>query len=100
MTSHKCQIIEPAAVYWRSASVMKKKMQQHVSARTIGRELRAMGLKNCIARKKPLISAANKAARLAWCLDHESWTKEDWAKVLWSDESTFTQFQQSRCSRV
>jgi len=71
-----------------------------MSARTIGHKLRAMGLKNCIARKKPLISAVNKVARLAWCLDHESWMKEDWAKVLWSDEATFTQFQQSRCSRV
>ena len=59
-----------------------------------------MGLRNCLAGKKPLISKANKAAHLAWCLDHASWTTRDWAKVLWSDESTFTQFQQNRCSRV
>jgi len=59
-----------------------------------------MGLRNRLARRKPLVTAANKAARLAWCQDHASWTKEDWAKVLWSDESTFTLFQNSRCSRV
>jgi len=39
-------------------------------------------------------------AHIAWCLEHQSWTKDDWSKVLWSDESTFSQFQQSQCSRV
>ena len=33
-------------------------------------------------------------------MKHESWLSEDWAKVLWSDESTFIQFQQSRTCRV
>jgi transposase len=81
-------------------ALWNKKTNSKVSTRTIGRKLRKVGLKNCLARKKPLISPANKAARLEWCLEHASWTKKDWAKVLWSDESTFTQFQQSRCSRV
>ena len=78
----------------------KKKTGQDVSDRTIGQTLRSLGLRNCLARRKPLISPANKEARLAWCLEYQSWTKEDWAKVMWSDESTFTQFQQNRCSRV
>ena len=39
-------------------------------------------------------------ARLTWCLEHQNWTKADWSKVMWSDESTFSQFQQSRSSRV
>ncbi len=78
----------------------KKKTGQDVSTRTIGRTLRAVGLNNCLARRKPLISPANMEARLAWCLDHQSWTTDDWSKVMWSDESTFSQFQQSRCSRV
>jgi len=33
-------------------------------------------------------------------LEHQNWTTNDWSKVLWSDESTFSQFQQNRCSRV
>lgn len=78
----------------------KEMTNQYVSVRTIGRELRSLGLRNCLARKKPLISRKNKAARLAWCRAHEKWKKKDWAKVLWSDESTFTQFEQNRCSRV
>jgi transposase len=78
----------------------KKKTGQNVSVNTTRRALYSLGLRNCITRRKPLISPANKATRLAWCLEHENWTKNDWAKVLWSDESTFTQFQQSRTSRV
>lgn len=78
----------------------KKKTSQNVSEITIRRTLHSLGLRSCVARRKPLISPANKEARLAWCLEHESWTKNDWARVLWSDESTFTQFQQSRTSRV
>ena len=63
-------------------TIWRKKTRKRVSARTIGRVLRAMGLRNCLARKKPLVSSANKAARLEWCLSRASWTKEDWAKVL------------------
>ena len=47
-----------------------------------------------------LFQQKNEAARLAWCKAHENWTTEQWRKVLWSDESTFTQFRQNRTSRV
>ncbi|CAB4402436.1 unnamed protein product [Rhizophagus irregularis] len=78
----------------------EKKTGQDVSSHTIGQALHAVGLKNCLTRRKPLISPANMESRLAWCLEHQSWTKRDWSKVMWSDESTFSQFQQNRCSRV
>ena len=78
----------------------KAKTGQEVSARTIGRSLRSSGLSNCVARAKPLVSQKNMEARLTWCMERRHWTKDDWEKVLWSDESTFSQFQQSRNSRV
>ena len=81
-------------------ALWKKKSGQSVSAHTIRRTLYRVGLKNRVARRKPLISASNKAARLAWCLEHASWTKKKWAKVLWSDETSLTQFQQNRYVRV
>jgi transposase len=77
-----------------------KKTGKNVSSRTVSRALHSVGLRNCMARKKPLVSPANKAARLGWCLEHRSWTTREWRKVLWSDEATFSQFQQSRSSRV
>ncbi|CAO4365735.1 unnamed protein product [Caenorhabditis nigoni] len=37
--------------------------------------------------KKPLISKKNQAARMKWAEDYLNWTRQDWNKVLWSDES-------------
>ena len=71
----------------------EKKTGQAVSVDTIRRNLHRVGLKNCVARRKPLISPANQEARLAWCQARADWTKAEWAQVLWSDESTFSQFQ-------
>jgi transposase len=43
----------------------EKKTGQDVSVNTIRRALYSVGLKNCVTRRKPLITPANKAARLA-----------------------------------
>jgi transposase len=40
------------------------------------------------------------ANRLQWALDHQHWTVCQWRQVMWSDESTFYQFQQNRLCRV
>ena len=60
-----------------------------VSARTVRRRLVEAGR---IARrpiKKQLLTDVMKAKRLAWAKRLESWTSEDWRKVLFSDESQF-----------
>ena len=38
--------------------------------------------------RKSGLSIAQKAARLAFCKAHESWTLEDWKNVIWSDETS------------
>jgi hypothetical protein len=43
--------------------------------------------KRFIALKKPDLTAQNAAVSLAWALEHIYWTVEDWAYILWSDES-------------
>jgi transposase len=73
---------------------------QKVSKRTIQRALADENVHSCIPRRKPLISATNKVKRLAWCMERSDWTVEDWQKVLWTDESTFSQFQKSGWGRV
>ncbi len=72
----------------------------NVSKSTIRRALYKENLKCRIARPKPLISEANAIKRLNWCLARENWTIHRFRRVLWSDESTVTQFQQGTCSRV
>ena len=39
------------------------------------------------------MTQAHCQARLEWAHAHENWTARQWRRVLFSDESTFTQFQ-------
>ena len=41
------------------------------------------------AAKKPQITERMRKKRLAFAKKYRHWTKSDWAKVMWSDESTF-----------
>lgn len=41
---------------------------------------------------KPLISKKNRLARIQFAKKYGHWTSNDWAKVLWSDESKFCLF--------
>ena len=49
-----------------------------------------MGLKGCVAKRRPMISKKNQAKRVKWALEHKDWTDEDWSQVLWLDESSFS----------
>ncbi|CAG8527551.1 2672_t:CDS:2 [Ambispora gerdemannii] len=80
-------LIEPSQRNWLKRLV--------TNDNTIVWTLHKVGLRNYIARRKPLISSTNMEVHLAWALEYQSWTKYDWAKVMWSDESTFSQFQQT-----
>ncbi|GET62590.1 IS630 family transposase [Rhizophagus irregularis DAOM 181602=DAOM 197198] len=57
---------------------------------------RLFGLTACVPRHKPAMTEAHCQARLEWAYEHENWTERKWKRVLFSDESTFTQFQQGR----
>ncbi|GFW81035.1 transposable element Tcb2 transposase [Trichonephila clavipes] len=37
----------------------------------------------------PQLSRQHRTARLQWCREHHNWTEQDWACVLFSDESRF-----------
>lgn len=63
---------------------------QHVSKRLISERIKESGIFNSYwAARKPLLSKANIKKRLEWALAHRHWTKEDWRRVLWTDESPF-----------
>ena len=59
-----------------------------ISEKTIWRILRKAGMKKTKPTKKPGLTEGMRKDRLAWCLAHESWTLEDWKKVIWSDETS------------
>lgn len=59
-----------------------------VSSRT----MREVGLVGRIAAQKPLVKEKNRVKLLKLAKGHKKWTKEDWYKVLWTNESKFEQF--------
>lgn len=62
------------------------------SAVTIRRRLFQTDLRSYRPAKKPQLSKKNIQDRLFFCRKYESWTPDQWEHVMFSDESTFTQF--------
>lgn len=63
-----------------------------IGAQTVRRALRESGLRAKAKVKKPLLTVAHKAARLAFARDHIHWTMDDWKRVVWSDETKINRF--------
>jgi hypothetical protein len=52
--------------------------------------LRRHGFSRYVAYRKPPISEKNRRLRLQFALDHADWTTEQWAEILWTDETWIT----------
>ena len=48
------------------------------------------GYRRYKAYKKPPVSEATRHARLQFAREHINWSIEDWAKILWTDETWMT----------
>ncbi|GFW29977.1 transposable element Tcb1 transposase [Trichonephila clavipes] len=63
---------------------------KQISRKTVARRLRGGGL----YARRPVVcvplTRQHRTARLEWCLEHHNWTEQDWACVLFSDESRFS----------
>ncbi|GFT27512.1 transposable element Tcb1 transposase [Trichonephila clavipes] len=63
---------------------------KQISRKTVARSLRGGGL----YARKPVVcvplTRQHRTARLQWCHEHHNWTEQDWACVLFSDESRFS----------
>ncbi|GFX69978.1 transposable element Tcb2 transposase [Trichonephila clavipes] len=63
---------------------------KQISRKTVARRLRGGGL---YARRHVVcvpLTRQHHTARLQWCREHHNWTEQDWACVLFSDESRFS----------
>ncbi|GFT04317.1 transposable element Tcb2 transposase [Trichonephila clavipes] len=62
---------------------------KHISRKTVARRLSGGGL---YARRPVvvLLTRQHRTVRLQWCREHHNWTEQDWACVLFSDESRFS----------
>ncbi|GFW29675.1 transposable element Tcb2 transposase [Trichonephila clavipes] len=63
---------------------------KQICRKTVARRLRGEGL----YARRPVVCVAltrqHRTARLQWCREHQNWTEQDWACVLFSDESRFS----------
>ncbi|GFU05498.1 transposable element Tcb1 transposase [Trichonephila clavipes] len=63
---------------------------KQISRKTVARCLRGGGL----YARRPVVCVTltrqYRTARLQWCREHHNWTEQDWAYVLFSDESRFS----------
>lgn len=67
-----------------------------VSFSTIRRSLISFSMFGRVACKKPLLRKYNLRKRLRFAKDHVKWTVQQWAKVLFADESKFEVFGNHR----
>uniref|UniRef100_A0A914DAL4 Transposase Tc1-like domain-containing protein n=1 Tax=Acrobeloides nanus TaxID=290746 RepID=A0A914DAL4_9BILA len=63
-----------------------------ISKRIAQRRLKRVGLFARRPAKKPLFKKKHRKAILEFMRSHEHWTKEDWSRILWSDETKFNLF--------
>ncbi|GFX90304.1 transposable element Tcb2 transposase [Trichonephila clavipes] len=63
---------------------------KHISRKTVARRLRGGGL----YARRPVVcvplTRQHRTARLQWYREHHNWIEQDWACVLFSDESRFS----------
>jgi transposase len=67
---------------------------------TVRKALRPAGIFSRIARKKPNLDAAHIQKRLQFARKYKGWTREDWSRVVWTDESSFEIGENFRQIRV
>lgn len=75
---------------------MNRTRNRNVSVSTVKRRLKEANLHGRIATRKPLLRRGNKQKRLQWAKNHQNWTIEQWANILWTDESKYEVFGQNR----
>ena len=58
-----------------------------ISAQTVRNRLREAGLRACRPVVRQALTRHYRQQRLLWAQTHRHWTRQDWQKVLFTDES-------------
>ncbi|GFW51833.1 transposable element Tcb2 transposase [Trichonephila clavipes] len=73
---------------------------KQISRKTVARRLRGGGL----YARRPVVcvplTRQHRTTRLQWCREHHNWTEQDWACVLFSEESRFSLSSDCRCQLI
>uniref|UniRef100_A0A4W5QT84 Tc1-like transposase DDE domain-containing protein n=1 Tax=Hucho hucho TaxID=62062 RepID=A0A4W5QT84_9TELE len=60
-----------------------------ISAQTVRNTLREAGLRACRPVVRQVLTRHHRQQRRLWAQTHRRWTRQDWQKVLFTDESRF-----------
>ena len=60
-----------------------------ISAQTVRNRLREAGLRACRPVVRQVLTRHHRQQRCLWAQTHRRWTRQDWQKVLFTDESRF-----------
>lgn len=82
------------------ASEVQQRFDKQISARTIQRRLKEMGLMARTPAKKPLLNKRMKKARLNWAKNKQNWGESEWSRIIFSDESKFNLIGPDGCLTV
>ncbi|GFV75782.1 transposable element Tc1 transposase [Trichonephila clavipes] len=63
---------------------------KQIYRKTVARRLRGEGLYACRPVVCVPLTRQHRTALLQWCREHHNWTEQEWACVLFSDESRFS----------
>ena len=73
---------------------------RNISPRTVRNRLRERNIRPWRPAIRPVLQRRHRVARLAWCRAHLRFTRQDWAHILFSDESRFHLDSSDGCSSV
>jgi len=62
----------------------------NISARTVRRRLKEKGLCPHKPARKPRLTLKHREVRLQWAVTHRRWNLEQWSRVLFTDEASFS----------
>jgi len=73
-----------------SYKILIEHLQLEVSETTLRNSLKKRGYHRCKALQKPPITERTRVRRLDWATEYVNWTREQWNKILWTDETWVT----------
>ena len=71
----------------QAAKTLQNITNQTICTKTLHCQLKKLHMKAVVKKKRPLLTARHRRARLEFAERHLEWTVEDWKRVWWSDET-------------
>ena len=69
--------------------ILRSKYHIEISKSGAYMHLKRMGYVARIQKRKPFVSNANRLLRIKFAREHMNWSVEKWARVIWTDETSF-----------